>query len=373
MIMNRWSARDDDRLVDLIYDAALDDALWPRVLEGVADRAGAQPANLLQINVVDGHGFGLSARTPDDTIATYFSQWARRNPLGLVDDAGDYRSGWTPRITFDRECLDRSLLERSEYWNEFLVPVGAHHMIVMRLALRGDNMTSIGLGRPNRGGPFEEDALASVRPFHRHLIRAERIWRVLGLRQAELDRFDTLLASSTQALFFVDDEHKVLRRTEPAEAIVQRGTALRLVAGRLRAVDGVADTELRRAFAVALAGGTPLPVTLTGRAFEETLSLSVARLGERALAGVTGARSLLVSIRPMAVPDENRTLRARYGLTAAETSLALALGKGGSLADIAAQRGVSVHTVRNQLSAVFDKTGCRRQQDLVRLLARRDN
>lgn len=368
MVLNRWSARQDDQFVDLIYDAAVDDALWPSVLQGLADRAGAHPGNLLQIDIVDGHGFGVAARVPDDTVPRYFAEWAQLNPLGLVDDVGDYRMGWMPRITHDSECLDRRLLEQSDYWNKFLVPVGAFHMITMRLALRGNDLTSIGLGRPNHLGAFENDDVARIASFHRHLIRAERIGRSLGLRQAELDQFDTLLATSPDALFFLDDQFRLLRWTAAGDALLRHGGALSTVGGRLRANQGAADAALRGVLADALASRTPLPLTLPGVQPGDALSLSVARLGERALAGVTGARCLMVSVRPLAKPDPTDLLRTRHGLTKAEAELTLALSSGESLRAVAKRREVSYYTVRNQLSAVFDKTGCRRQQDLVRLL-----
>jgi len=58
-----------------------------------------------------------------------------------------------------------------------------------------------------------------------------------------------------------------------------------------------------------------------------------------------------------------------YDLTASEALLALHIADGGDTSAYAAARQVSRNTVRNQLQAVFDKTGTRRQAELVRLLA----
>ena len=371
MVARRWSERDTDRLVDLCYDAALDEALWPAVLEGVGDRVGAHPGNLVQLNVVDGHGFGLATRAPDDIIARYFADWAQRNPIAISENPANYPLGWTPRITRDYESLDRGRLERSDFWNEFLVPIGANHLLILRLSLRGDDVTTITLGRPHQHGAFADDEIAGLDSLHRHLIRAERIWRSLGLRQAEFDLFDTLLQSSPDALFFLDDRFRVWRHTAAAEMLLQRSSALRVSGGRLRAIKSPADAALRQACTVALSGGTPAPVTVQGARQGDTLSLSVARLGERALAGSTGARCLMVVARPLVAVDAAGALRTGYGLTTAEAELALALAGGDSLRLVAGRRGVSINTVRNQLSAVFDKTGQRRQQDLVRLIAAR--
>jgi DNA-binding CsgD family transcriptional regulator len=61
-------------------------------------------------------------------------------------------------------------------------------------------------------------------------------------------------------------------------------------------------------------------------------------------------------------------LRALYGLTPAEAKVAAGLAEGRTSAEIAARHSVSIGTLRNQLKAVFFKTGARRQAELVRLV-----
>lgn len=59
-----------------------------------------------------------------------------------------------------------------------------------------------------------------------------------------------------------------------------------------------------------------------------------------------------------------------FGLTAAEGRLAVELGKGAPLAQIASTRNVSVATLRSQLASIFEKTQTSRQPELVALLSR---
>ncbi len=65
-----------------------------------------------------------------------------------------------------------------------------------------------------------------------------------------------------------------------------------------------------------------------------------------------------------------RTLRCLFGLTDAETQLAVELARGRNLLDISRSRRLSRTTVRSQLSALFVKTQTRRQADLIALLGR---
>lgn len=62
-------------------------------------------------------------------------------------------------------------------------------------------------------------------------------------------------------------------------------------------------------------------------------------------------------------------LRGAFGLTQAEAMLAVGLCRGASLAEFAAERGISIHTARTQLRALLGKTRTERQADLVGLLS----
>jgi DNA-binding CsgD family transcriptional regulator len=61
-------------------------------------------------------------------------------------------------------------------------------------------------------------------------------------------------------------------------------------------------------------------------------------------------------------------LGQNFGLTPAEAVFAAEISKGDGLQAAASRLGVSLTTVRTHLAHVFDKTGTRRQAELVRLI-----
>jgi DNA-binding CsgD family transcriptional regulator len=65
-----------------------------------------------------------------------------------------------------------------------------------------------------------------------------------------------------------------------------------------------------------------------------------------------------------------RTLQRLFGLTAAETQLAIELARGGNLLDISCSQRLSRTTIRSHLASLFVKTQTRRQAELVSLLGR---
>jgi DNA-binding CsgD family transcriptional regulator len=80
---------------------------------------------------------------------------------------------------------------------------------------------------------------------------------------------------------------------------------------------------------------------------------------------------LLVLIDPgQAITTNAAVVRDLFGLTAAESDLAVRLGRGERVQAIAQARGVGVGTVRTQLRTIFGKTRTNSQAGLVLLLAR---
>lgn len=77
----------------------------------------------------------------------------------------------------------------------------------------------------------------------------------------------------------------------------------------------------------------------------------------------SSARSARIRLRPM-------PMRAKHGLTQAEAGMLRLLVHGFSGKQIAAERGSSVHTVRAQLAAVYEKTGHHAQRSLLAALRR---
>ena len=61
-------------------------------------------------------------------------------------------------------------------------------------------------------------------------------------------------------------------------------------------------------------------------------------------------------------------VQSLFDLTAAEARVARSLTMGQTVDEIASEKGVSSHTVRTQVRGVLEKTGSRRQADVIALL-----
>jgi DNA-binding CsgD family transcriptional regulator len=70
------------------------------------------------------------------------------------------------------------------------------------------------------------------------------------------------------------------------------------------------------------------------------------------------------------LPADGRALAKAFGLTPAETRLAVRFLAEESLEAAAEGLGISIDTARNQLKGVYQKTGVRRQGEVIALLSR---
>jgi DNA-binding CsgD family transcriptional regulator len=68
--------------------------------------------------------------------------------------------------------------------------------------------------------------------------------------------------------------------------------------------------------------------------------------------------------------DRRDQLAQLFGLTPSEAKLALALSRGMTIAEAAADFGLTVETARNYSKKIYSKTGARGQPDLIRFVMR---
>lgn len=77
---------------------------------------------------------------------------------------------------------------------------------------------------------------------------------------------------------------------------------------------------------------------------------------------------LLTPVTLRTVPSVD-LVQSLFDLTAAEARVARSLAAGDTVEDIASSGGVSRTTVRTQVRGVLEKTGCRRQAEVISLLS----
>jgi len=182
---------------------------------------------------------------------------------------------------------------------------------------------------------------------------------------AALDRMDLGIFSL--------DAGGVVHYTNPrGQELLATGAVLRVSSGRLVAQRAAAQRTLATALECVAVEGRTITLWLGGAPApdEPGLFVAISRVVADAPWGVERALLLFAQSPQPARALDPEQLRALFALTPAEARLAQALGAGARLLDYARRSRLRTSTVRTQLRAVLAKTGCRRQQDLLLLLAR---
>jgi DNA-binding CsgD family transcriptional regulator len=168
-----------------------------------------------------------------------------------------------------------------------------------------------------------------------------------------------------QPLLAVDAQRRIALRNARAEALLREGTLLRAYTGqRLHACGEANDRVLESALAELAGGERPRWALRLTAADGSSVNVQVQRLQWPH----TPSLAVVTVFEPMPMAEKESALAASFNLTPAEARVAGYLTQGMAPKQVAALCGVSTCTVRSQVQTLFEKTGVRRQPELVRLL-----
>ncbi|THD64280.1 helix-turn-helix transcriptional regulator [Phenylobacterium sp.] len=361
--------------LDLLYGTAVEPADWEPTIARFADLIGGAKAWMPSLNLYSGGGQGVIARLEQTAQDSYFQYYYATNPFVPIGGA-TLTEPWPLNIATDEDLMSKAQFTALEYYNDFLLPQDIHSFVTIRLARRGGVQSTLNITRPPHKEQFGDSDLEIARRLHPHLIRAFNITRKLSAVRRENDELATVFERSTHGLFLLDTDGRVRRANDVGERLAGEPEGLRVADQRLTARN---LTEARRLHAlIATAGandpgrrcGGSMALATPGR--RSPLSITVAPIrGEHLAVGDTGP-SILVCVTDLeaGVRLPEQKLRDLFGLTAAETRLALAMFEGLTQREAAERFSLSLNTVHVQLARVFEKTGVKRQAELMRLMMR---
>jgi DNA-binding CsgD family transcriptional regulator len=156
------------------------------------------------------------------------------------------------------------------------------------------------------------------------------------------------------------------------------GEVLRAVDGRLVASDADSDQELQEVLAAAAKGDSAVGIrgisqSLAARPGSTRYVAHVMPLtsGARRQAArhYAAAAALFVHKVALQTPSAPEVIAKTYRLTPTELRVLLAIVQVSGVLETAEVLGIAENTVKTHLGRVFEKTGARRQADLVKLVA----
>jgi DNA-binding CsgD family transcriptional regulator len=374
------SFRDQDesealsQLIGIIFDAALDPGLWPQVVAEACRFLDCRygvigSADLLRSEANFNTTWGYDPFDWKNYVEKYFNK-NPINPIAFRSNAGDILTG----ADYPEEWCK---LLNSDFFHEWMRPLGIVDVIQGTLDKTGSGIAMLSCARHESVGVATHKELRRMRLLLPHLRRAVLISKALDLRTLQAAAFADAIDGLATGVFLVSPQGEVVHANASGEAMLAAGEPLKLVRGMLCATDGAVQASLQQAFAAAVegdaavaAGGVALPLLARSgdRFIAHVLPLTS---GARRSAGAyhSAAAALFVREAKIDLPAAINAAAQLYGFTSAEERVLRAMIEVGGVAPVAAMLKASRSTVKRHLEHLFEKTGTRRQAELVKLIA----
>jgi DNA-binding CsgD family transcriptional regulator/PAS domain-containing protein len=370
--------REDDPIVEGIYDAALAPEKWPEALGRVAADVAATSAFF----------FSTHSDTDPDAVLHVHNQSAE-----MLNDFGSYwhtedewalaahRRGYmrlgphAPDVVVGSELVPKMQLSKTPFFNEFCLP---HDMTEMLGTIIFDGheedgmpFTNLCLYRPPSHANFDaghKERFARLLPHFRRAMRIQR--RVAAVTS---DRAKEALGALHIASIVLDAQGTIQRANPSGEELLRALPVGCVRFRQLRSIGTRCSPSLREALASCTVSN---PVRI--HAYLPGPHPQVITATLLCLPNETGAQLLRTKGREqyLVLADFSRADGAKvaaavagvFGLSRAETRVLAGLLDGNSPAAIAEAAGTSIPTVRTQISSVLTKTATKGQTELLLLL-----
>ncbi|ROS04943.1 DNA-binding CsgD family transcriptional regulator [Sinobacterium caligoides] len=371
-----------DRLLDTIYQGALDTTPWQHFLTAIclqlkADgvslilRPPSQDINGLILNYRHSPSGGNqvnNASKPKDWAITAYQQH-----FFALDPFTDIPCGKVITLT---ELMPDEELTASEFYKQYLEPAGVFHI------LGADTRTCDGYSarfRATRGkqesafADIERQLLQRIMP---HLCRAVEIHSKLQRTKSERDLYAGAVSQMSMGTILLNEQGEVLKSNHVAKQLLEQQDGIRVVQKQLVLDDKEDDEAFKKRLNKVINAATHHSIQMVEASRvqrpsgKSDLGIVVRPVPQSQSTDSHSGPSVAVFISdPQSEATTTRdTIQQLFGFTKAEAALTLQLVHGLTLAEASTALGVSQHTARAQLKSVFSKSGVSRQAELIRLV-----
>lgn len=362
-------------LIGGIYDCALDPAKWDGVLADI-NREFDFCSSVLGLVPLRSGVQSLSVQVGID------AEWLEVAPSYTVEAldlwGGAERVGQYP---LDEPVIYAQLdvyAERhsNRYFRDVLEPRRMVDAALVHLARDEALVGYVAFNRDEPAGLLGKADVNAIRMLGPHFRRAVTISNIFDMQAIEVGTFGAVLDSFAFGVILLDGQMAIIHANQAGADLLAARDPFRSVRGVLGLVTPAANDAVQRAVIDAAGDrmslgskGIGIPLRSAGGL---TFVVHVLPLQGGEMRRSVGQRaSVALFVVPAETPRSMPTdaLALLYDLTPAEARTLDLLVAGKTRSQIGATLGIAPSTVKSHIVHLFDKTGCRRQVDLVRLAA----
>ncbi len=358
-------------LVECIYDAAQNPALWPATLRMISE-------------AIKGESIAIYAgfpdfRTPDVFAVANFTAgaweafndyYATINPLMPRCEAlFKPDTAWASDL-----AMPDAAFEKTEFYNDFFHPNDMHFCLGLRLEFKGLPAASLSCQRPKHAGAFGAEDKIILETLRPHLQRAFQLHYRISALEATSMGLEAALDAHDHPVVGLDRQGHICLSNSRAIRLLAAGDGLCQKNGRLCCSRPDENAALQQMITShALGSDTPAsPVNALLVSRKKSVSnLHLTMLPMRkTLAGRSSPLAALLIITDLSLTSSRATLvKTLYGVTPSEARIADLLLQGLDVREISEKLRITLETARFQVKRLLAKTGTRRQAELLRLLS----
>jgi DNA-binding CsgD family transcriptional regulator len=359
-------------LIGLIYDASLDPGLWPSALgrtaafvPGLSATLFAKDAGSKSGNIYYDDG-GLEPIYKQ----LYFEKYIKIDPSHHGQVFAEIEQ---PVSLID--WISHAEFLQSRFYLEWVRPQGIVDIVCAVLDKSATGAALFGVFRHERHGLVDDEARRRMRLIAPHVRRAALIGKVIDLKTAQAATFGTPSTASPPAC------SSWTRRAAWSTPTPRAQRCWRRPISCTRPPDGSLPPTRKPTVRSGTFSSRPAATRLGVKGIAMPL---MARDGDRYLAHLlpltSGARrqagvsfnavaALFVRKAALEGPGPAEVIAKTYKLTPTELRVLLAVVEVGGAPEVAEALGVAETTIKFHLKGLFEKTGTRRQADLVKIVA----
>jgi PAS domain-containing protein/DNA-binding CsgD family transcriptional regulator len=373
--------RDLSTLVGSFYEAVTGTSDWTTTGEALCEVIGAQSA-ILSVRQSDGRSVNLLSPT-DPGELDYNDRYRLIDPIRPLAETIRVDGDWLNAVRFSDEILPVEAFRQSEFYRDFARHHGQDYMMIGALGDVGRSLLVLYRDRI----PFTDTERLTLSRLLPHALKTLELRKRLGVDQRVATFQAAALEASASRILVVDAGLQVHYANRAAlEAIESRNSSLTLrrslmrldgCLGELVARNGQDTVRLRQAIVDAAGQSRSSAFRLAGLPDAEHAVFDEACYAcplpqDTAIPGLPAALGLAMlvvqALRPPAGPPPS-LLMELFGLSGSEAGVAVAMLGGRSAEEVAAERRVSLDTVRTQLRAVLRKSDASNLRDFERICA----
>ena len=364
-----------NRILASLYEATLDEALWPATSALIDEAVGLQGNTLLvgegpkdDIRVLFVGLYYRGERRPDlerEYLTVY-------HPLD--ESIPRFRQLPDSHVVHATHLYTAQELQTSVAYNEGLRRLNGQDGLRVRLDGPAGSHISWGLADPVAPGGWDSPQLALIKGLLPHIRQFVRVRQALGGAEALGTAVTDLLDTSRVGVLHLDRRGRIVEANDHARRLLRHGAGLSDRGGELRAWLPADQARLARL----LAGALPA-------------SSAPAVGGSLLLRRAPGAAPVVVHVTPVGGPPPDYGARrvaalvllvapgrparidpalvaTTLGLTRAESQVAAGLAAGLTVRAIAEATGRQESSIHWHLKRIYRKLGLTRQAELVALV-----